>query len=309
MQSEPSVAAANPTPNSLGPARGGLLAAAVLFTAFAIYGSLVPFHFRPLAWHTALERFREVAGSQVGIGSRGDWAANILLFVPLGFFWLGTMAANRSRWAAVVGAVVLIPLLAGLSAAIEFTQLWFPPRVSSQLDIVANTTGTAAGVGLWLLFGPAVACRLRGTRRLSGPVEWLLAAYLVGRILYSIVPLDVTIRPGELYEKLKEGRVLVVPFARHFDSAAEAVLHLGSSVLLAVPLGALASLWLRRRPEEGSPLGKACMLGVALVASIEAAQVLVYSQDADMTDLVLGSLGAVLGVVATHGLARGSRAS
>jgi peptidoglycan/LPS O-acetylase OafA/YrhL len=303
MQSEPST---NPTTNSLGPARVRLFAAAVAFTVFAIYGSLAPFHFRPLAWHTALERFREVASAHVGIGSRGDCVANILLFVPLAFLWLGTLTAGRSRWAAVAGSVVLIPLLAGLSATIEFAQLWFPPRVSSPSDIVANTAGGAAGVGLWLLFGPATVRRLQSVRRLSGPLEWLLAAYLAGLVLYSVVPLDITIRPGELYEKLKAGRVLVVPFTRHYGSTVEAVFHLGASTLLAVPVGALAALWLRGRSKAGSPFAAPCLLGVALMASIEATQVLVYSQNADMTDLVLGSLGAVFGVALTDWLTRGA---
>jgi len=56
------------------------------FMAFAVYGSLAPFDFEPLAPAVALARFREVLAAPLTIASRSDWAANVLLFMPIGFF-------------------------------------------------------------------------------------------------------------------------------------------------------------------------------------------------------------------------------
>ena len=59
---------------------------AAAFAAFALYGSLVPLDYRPLPWDEAQRRWAEVCAQPIRVESRSDWAANILLFVPLGFF-------------------------------------------------------------------------------------------------------------------------------------------------------------------------------------------------------------------------------
>ena len=65
----------------------GLLALGYL--VFVVYGSLVPLDYTPVPWDEAVERFRNIRFLQLGIGSRADWVANLLLFIPLTFLWLG----------------------------------------------------------------------------------------------------------------------------------------------------------------------------------------------------------------------------
>ena len=57
-------------------------------------------------------------------------------------------------------AVILIPC-GLLSAAIEFTQLYFPPRNTSINDVVAETLGGAIGILGWMLAGQRVTDYLR----------------------------------------------------------------------------------------------------------------------------------------------------
>ncbi len=71
--------------------RSLLRLAALVYTAFVIYGSLVPLEFRALPWDEAVARFAAIPWLRLGIGSRADWVANLLLFIPLTFLWMGAL--------------------------------------------------------------------------------------------------------------------------------------------------------------------------------------------------------------------------
>lgn len=70
-----------------------------------------------------------------------EFAANILLFVPLGV--LMPLAIGSVRPAVLVGTALLG---LGVSLVIEFAQWWIPGRVSDPRDLFANTLGTVIGV-------------------------------------------------------------------------------------------------------------------------------------------------------------------
>lgn len=87
-----------------------------------------------------------------------EFAANVLMFVPIGLFFL--LLLGRRRWfaAAVLGGV--------LSAAIEFAQLFLPTRVSDPRDLAANAVGALVGVlGALVVTWPAAWRRARAARR------------------------------------------------------------------------------------------------------------------------------------------------
>lgn len=65
--------------------------AAAVYTVLAIYGSLVPLEFRPVPLDEAVERFRNVPYLTLGLQSRADFVANILLFIPLAFLAMGAL--------------------------------------------------------------------------------------------------------------------------------------------------------------------------------------------------------------------------
>jgi len=67
-----------------------------------------------------------------------EFSANVLFFVPVGFFG-GLLLPYRMMWLA-------IPLGTGLSAAIELAQkLFLPGRVASIDDVIANGSGAVIG--------------------------------------------------------------------------------------------------------------------------------------------------------------------
>ncbi|MHA7191231.1 VanZ family protein [Arthrobacter sp. MDT2-16] len=82
-----------------------------------------------------------------------EFAANILMFVPLGLFWFLLTPPRLRWWAPAVGFA--------LSTLIEATQfLLIPQRFATPYDVVANTLGTLVGaVAAWILL--AVQCHRR----------------------------------------------------------------------------------------------------------------------------------------------------
>ena len=108
-------------------ARFSLLALAATYTLFVIYGSLVPLNYQHHSWQEAFEAFRNIRYLNLGIGSRADWVANILLFVPLAFLWLGTLWHSKNIVWRVVATLSVLLACSGLRLGIEFTQIFFPP--------------------------------------------------------------------------------------------------------------------------------------------------------------------------------------
>lgn len=76
-----------------------------------------------------------------------EFTANILLFVPMGLLF--TLLLGPWRWWLAVAIGVAATLV------IEFAQLFLPARFTDARDLLANTLGTVAGVGIALLISAA----------------------------------------------------------------------------------------------------------------------------------------------------------
>src|SRR4051794_9189399 len=119
---------------------------AAAWTAFAVYGSLVPLHYRATSLASALERMRALPAPTIGIGTGADWGTNVLLFIPLTFLWMGFLTLNASTTIRLFASVLCIPVAACFAVAIEFAQIWFPPRTVSINDMTAEAIGGVVGV-------------------------------------------------------------------------------------------------------------------------------------------------------------------
>lgn len=264
----------------------------------AAYGSLVPLQFTPLSFSAALERFAEIPMPGLEVQSRTDWATNVLLFVPIGFFAVGALCVDRRRRLAVLATVPVAACCAALSATIEFAQLWFPPRTASLNDIVAETIGGLVGCVLWVLVGQTLTDWLRTYTRGASPkrqVDWLLQAYLLGFIIYSVLPLDLTVSVADLYRKFKGGKLVALPFSYGYGSAFAWISQLAKDVVVFVPIGAWAATAFVGRGRQLRSLGQSVLIGVLIVAAIELAQLLVYSRFTDTTDIIMGTAGVAVG--------------
>ena len=100
----------------------------------------------PVSYGAVVHAIGDWIRDVLGIASFGsgwiEFAANVLMFVPLGF--LLTLLL-RHHWYGVVLALVL-------SAGVELAQIVIPSRQPSLRDVVANVLGPAVGAALaWLI--------------------------------------------------------------------------------------------------------------------------------------------------------------
>lgn len=285
------------------PRRSHYLAFAVAFTLFAIYGSLVPLHYTPLTWAAGIEQFRQIPFLDLRVQGRTDWAANILLFIPIGFFWLAALLIDRPRLGpGFVAAPLVIASCAALSLSLEFSQIWFPPRTATQNDVLAQILGDIWGVMLWLTLGGTLTAWLRNYPRLaarSSWLQWLLQAYFLGLLIYSLLPLDLTLSPVELVRKYRQGRIELIPFSEGLRTVHD-VGSLVIDALLWVPVGALCALGFSQQRDAPRSVGSSLLLGTMLVAAVEAMQLLVFSRYSSTTDILVGAVGVALGAGMVH---------
>ncbi|MCC6609938.1 MAG: VanZ family protein [Burkholderiales bacterium] len=272
--------------------RGLLGAGAVAYLAFVVYGSLVPLQFTPHSMEEACRSFRNMAYVPPEIGARADWATNVLLFIPLSFLLAGAADLNsRWRWPRMLG---VLAFCFGLSATIEFLQIFFPPRVVSLNDIVAESFGALVGIALWLWRGPWVCKQVLGWAEAThrrGRALYLFYAYLLGLAIFSLLPLDLTLSGHDIYDKWKEGRLVLVPFGFRYGSLRDLVVDLALDLATWMPVGILASY-----ARVGSRR-QVLLYCIGLAALLEFLQVFVYSRIADVTDILTAALGCSIGMV------------
>lgn len=268
------------------------LVVAIGWTAFALYGSLVPLRFSAVSLGEAVERFQALMATAPQGGSRTDWATNFLLLLPSAFFGLGAMWSRRSFGRNVLASAAVMAVLAVVACLLEFLQLWVPGRTSSRRDVEAQWLGASVGILLWWAAGRFAIewiARVRAaTRPLSG-IELALVFYTVLVVGYGILPLDLTISPIQILAKAREGRVILVPFL-FTERTWELTLYSQlSEIALWIPVGAY---WMLRR--AGSIQG-AVLRTLAVAAVLETIQIFVVTRTVDVNDLIAAAAGGALG--------------
>lgn len=270
-----------------------LILFALGFLLFVIYGSLVPLDYKPIPLEQALRRFQAIPFLDLGIGSRADWVANVLLFIPLSFLWLGVAWPRQRRFARLPIAMLIFAAALLLSIGIEFTQLYFPPRTVSQNDILAEALGALIGILLWWRYGELLHCWLlealntRGQSNLAVKLLWI---YLAGLFLYNVLPLDLTISPVEIYHKWRSGKVNLIPFGFFVTDPARQIYDLVTDALLWTPV---SLLWVVSCQKEGM---QAWSWTVLAALALELGQFFVYSRVTDVTDVLMAMVGAAFGI-------------
>ncbi len=264
----------------------------LIYLAFVIYGSLVPleFHYKPFA--EAWEKFLNTPYLSLGVASRSDLVANLLLFVPLTFCAMGALTRENIRRGRRAIALGLIVAACMLSTTIEFIQIYFPSRTVSLNDLVAQFAGGVIGIIVWFLFGGRISNWARGLwlervqHRLAVKI---LVGYVVFIVLYQLLPFDLTIRPAELYHKFKVGRITLLPFT---DKGGLSLNTLGTKTAIMIPIGFLLAMLSRWREH---PFRTAIIKGLLFAGAIEFLQLFVYSRYTSSTDVLFGTIGAGLG--------------
>ncbi len=282
------------------------------FAAFTVYGSLVPFHFRYRTLEDAWGAFGWVLGNSRRAYSNSDWLANCLLGFPLGYCLMGAWQVDRfppGRRTLAQGVAAVL-LGAALAAAVEFAQLFFPPRNCSASDILAQTLGCALGVAVWAAAGRRLTDRLRDLANhpaVDGAAGVYLGAALFAVLAVELLPLDLEPSPGTLARRLKHGlangAVTLVPFGDP-AGADPAWVKLLRLFALFAPVGLVAARW--KPPLRRGGVRRAWVYagGLLFALACEAGQLSV-SRHPSSTDALVGGLAIAVAYEAER--AGGSR--
>lgn len=263
--------------------------ATALYLLFVIYGSLVPLEFRDLPVETALDQFKNIHYLKLGVGSRADWIANILLYIPLA---AGASAlfgdARHPLTRALLSVGVLVFCLA-LAVTIEFTQLFFPPRTVSLNDLIAESLGTVIGILGWQFWGGYFS-RLYH-HMLRGNLLSARAAIIFYILIYtalSLFPFDFVTSFAELDAKLAHGHdAVILPLDECGAEPLRCGVKLLVEMLVMLPLGLLLCYlpYLQHRRTV------AVLAGFLLGAVIEIVQIFLLSGSGQGMSVVTRMIG------------------
>lgn len=151
-----------------------------------LYGSLFPFRFFALG--------------EIGFGglldslrfqptSRGDLAANLLLYMPFGLCLVLAWPAHWRRLTALAWTLIVGTLL---SLAVELLQVYASSRVSSLADVLVNAIGTLAG-GLIAIVYLELGTTLRIPGAAAGRPEPVPLGVLLLWLAFRLAPFVPTI--------------------------------------------------------------------------------------------------------------------
>ena len=162
-----------------------------------------------------MANFRHIPLLELGVESRADLVANLLLYIPFGLLLCGSIAGgNPGPVLLATGALVSLLIAATVALGIEFTQQFFAPRTVSLNDIFAELAGSIMGIILWPVIGIRLVHLIRSIFRGGANARnAALIAYALGFAVLSIFPYDFLLSYGEWRAKLASENVgwLLVP--------------------------------------------------------------------------------------------------
>ena len=264
-----------------------------------VYGCLIPLRYRPMSLDEALAAFRRISYFDPSLlGARGDWVVSIVQFAASSYLVMGALSVDRRRAADLAAAAVVLPGIIALGIGLEFLQVYFPPRTVSLNDIAVESLGGVLGVLLWLLAGRRLTGWFRrfwGARGISGLAAQAFPAYLILLLIVELMPFDLMVGAGELAQKYREGRILLLPFQGVIAGGIGPLAKMLTNAACFFPLGVLAALIPRWTRGAGRSWREILPLGLAATALIELLQLFVYSRHYDATDIVTGTVAVLLG--------------
>ncbi len=282
-------------PQPLATAAPSLVLPWLAYVAFVVYGSLVPFDYRPRPWGEAWELFQHIRLLNVGAQGRADWIANGVLYLPLAFLTVQVLAGRR-RCPSLLTAGTALLFCLGLAVTVEFVQLFFPPRTVSLNDLLAEGIGSLLGIGLATIWGERfrgfVADMARDHAQLS---TRMLKAYAFAYVAISLFPYDFLLSMAELTAKIQSGAWgwFIAPGTWHGGLGLSVAKPLGEALATA-PLGYLVC---RLRPRTRCwTAARALAAGAVLGGLIEIVQFFIVSGISQGLSLATRALGFYAGV-------------
>jgi VanZ family protein len=277
--------------------RNHFLALAALYASAMVYMSLVlgptGFHYVPMDFGDAWEKFLSVRFVSHGSNERPDWIANMLMPAPLTFlinstFGLGIVTGRRTT-----GIVVTLVTGVLFVLAIKYAQIFFPPRTVTLNYITAQLIGVVLGVVAFQFSHTKLYPRLLGLFEDGDGLTIVLGAYSAFLVAYYLMPFDITLSIGDLAARALElfGILFSLPGEGH--GATYQLLLVVADMLTAIPLGMYLAVVGRQRTTR-----RLIWRAIGVVLLIFFAQIFVLGSEPFLVSLFYRSAGAIIGVLA-----------
>ncbi|WFP50744.1 VanZ family protein [Methylomonas sp. EFPC3] len=267
------------------------------YVFFIVYGSLIPFDFNGYTFEQACRVFGNIPWLALGMYSRADWIANILLYIPFSYLLANALAGKSSPASYRLLAVVIAVLLGFvLALAIEFCQVFFPPRTVSLNDLLAETLGLFIGSGLWLIVGGKVDELFKSIVNNSRQSQSaFITLYTVFYLFLSFFPFDFVTSADELHKSISAKSIGFFSGIVDGDGVVF-VLKACLEVFAAVPLGFfIASKFFCRR------IGNVFLLAFSVSALLEVLQLLLITGTFQGVSIIARGAGVCFGACAANG--------
>ena len=271
----------------------------LLFILFIFYGTLIPFDLSldPENIRSDLGQANLIPFFFGGrIVSRMDIISNLLLFMVYGILFHSAFTKPKGRQPWIFPACVMSGFL--LSTIIETCQIFSVSRVSSVTDISINTFAGGIGCGVsWIFhrfYKEKAANWIKGILS-NRPLLLILLIYSSLVILNFLVPFDISIQVSDVWHSVKN--INFIPFG-NYQSYQDYFAGVGGELVIYLLLGFLINLCLIRYTRLSKAVASVYTIILVGVFSIgiEIAQIFFISRVTDVTDVVTGILGAMLGV-------------
>jgi len=267
-----------------------------VYLLLVIYGSLIPFDYRPVPISEIWSRFLDMPYLRLGVASRADWIANILLYVPMGFLsvaWMGeTARSTRGKFLCVLVGFLGCSFIA---ATIEFLQIFISPRTVSFNDIIAENLGAIVGIALWYTIGGRLTQLWRAIS--AGGREAIDAALVLYALLYlalSLFPFDFLVSLSELSWKLTTDHYHAFIGGSSCHDLKRCVVTLIAEIIAVVPLGILIGI--RSGGRQSHIFSTALLCGGTFGIIIEVSQFFMASGVSQGASVLTRILGLGLGL-------------
>ncbi|HUD57938.1 MAG TPA: VanZ family protein [Acetobacteraceae bacterium] len=204
-----------------------------IMAAVILYGSFYPFEFRILPHGIGpVATFLESWNARPG---RGDFIANILLYLPFGFFFmLGFRSEPRMERALFVVVLASAPM----SLSVELTQYYVEGRVTAVSDFYTNVLGTLLGALAARAIGASFNLPYVGEVSAQPVPTLLILAWLAYR-MYPYVP---TIDLHKYWNALKP--IVLTPSLTGEDLFRETTIWLTLYAVIDAVIERRRSVWL-----------------------------------------------------------------
>lgn len=265
------------------------------YSLLIIYGSLIPLDYHPKPFEQAWLSFSQIRYLNLGAGSRADWIANIILYIPLTFslaaFFIGR---TKSRFQTIFTSILILSFSITLAVTIEFYQQFFPPRTVSKNDLIAETIGSIIGLSLWFAYGKKLLTLF--TQIIQGGKNALFSCailYILGYLFISFFPYDFIASHSELEYKLSQGNEAFF-ISNSCGGMVRCTSKLASEIVLAIPLGIFFSVIFNWHPQR---LVAVMLVGFVLGAIIESMQLFLISGITQGVSVFARVMGVALGAM------------